>query len=78
MARGGYDYNSASSQFFIVHQTSENNSKSLDGKYASFGMVTSGMDIVDKICSDIKEGANGAVDKDKQPVIKSITIHTSH
>ncbi len=78
MAREGGNKNSASSQFFIVHQTSENNSKSLDGNYAAFGMVTSGMEIVDKICEDVKEGANGAVEKDKQPVIKSITIHASH
>lgn len=78
MAREGGNNNSASSQFFIVHQTSENNSKSLDGNYAAFGMVTSGMEIVDKICEDVKEGANGAVEKDKQPVIKSITIHASH
>ena len=77
MARGN-EYNSASSQFFIVHQTSSSNTASLDGKYAAFGMVTSGMDIVDKICSDIKEGSNGAVNKADQPVIKSITIHASH
>jgi peptidyl-prolyl cis-trans isomerase B (cyclophilin B) len=37
--------NSASSQFFIVHQTSPH----LDGKYASFGYVVYGMDVVDSI-----------------------------
>ncbi len=37
--------NSASSQFFIVHKTSEH----LDGNYAAFGKVVHGMDIVDKI-----------------------------
>ncbi len=38
-------YNSASSQFFIVHKTSSH----LDGSYAAFGKVLEGMDIVDKI-----------------------------
>lgn len=40
-------YNSASSQFFIVHETSSH----LDGNYAAFGEVTEGMDIVDKIAA---------------------------
>lgn len=44
-------YDSASSQFFIVHETSENNTASLDGKYAAFGHVIEGMDIVDAIAS---------------------------
>lgn len=39
------DPNSASSQFFIVHQTSPH----LDGKYAAFGHVISGMEFVDGI-----------------------------
>lgn len=78
MAREGGNMDSASSQFFIVHQTSNNNTASLDGKYAAFGMVTSGMNIIDKICYDVEEGANGSVDKDDQPVIKSISIHASH
>ena len=44
-------YNSASSQFFIVTETSENNSLSLDGKYAAFGQVTEGMDVVRAIAA---------------------------
>lgn len=51
MARGGSDMNSASSQFFIVHKTNANNTKSLNGKYASFGQVVYGMDVVDAIAS---------------------------
>lgn len=67
-------YNSASSQFFIMHQ----DSKSLDGKYAAFGYVTEGIEVVDKVC----EGAtptdkNGTIPADQQPVIKSITIRTA-
>ena len=42
MARSS-DYDSASSQFFIVQDTSD----SLDGQYAAFGNVTSGMEVVD-------------------------------
>lgn len=64
-------YNSASSQFFIVHE----DSKFLDTKYAGFGYVTEGMEIVDKICEDIKvEDDNGTVLKENQPKIKTIKI----
>lgn len=57
MARGGYSYNSASSQFFIVHKTSINNTLSLDGNYAAFGKVIYGMDVVDAIAA-VETGAN--------------------
>lgn len=62
--------NSASSQFFIMHA----DSTGLDGKYAAFGWVTSGMEFVDAICEDVQSGTNGAVDKADQPVIVSIRI----
>ena len=63
--------NSASSQFFIVHQ----DSTFLDGKYAAFGTVTSGMEVVDKICADTAvEDDNGTVVKNNQPVIEKITM----
>ena len=41
------DPNSASSQFFIMHA----DYPYLDGKYAAFGKVVSGMDVVDQIAS---------------------------
>ncbi len=64
-------YDSASSQFFIVHQ----DSKFLDGNYAGFGIVTSGIEIVDKICADTKvEDNNGTVLKANQPIIEKITM----
>ena len=71
MARGGDPaYDSAGSQFFIVHEDSE----FLDTKYAAFGKVTEGMDVVDRLADIPNDGPNGSVaDKDK-PVIKSITI----
>ena len=75
MARSGdptydyYYYNSASSQFFIVHEDSQ----FLDGNYAAFGMVTEGMDVVDKICAEANPtDENGTISKVNQPVIKSI------
>ena len=70
MARSS-NFNSASSQFFIVHE----DSKFLDGQYAGFGKVTSGIEVVDKICEDVKvEDTNGTVLKDNQPLIAKITI----
>lgn len=72
MARAD-DYDSATSQFFIVHQ----DSTSLDGKYAAFGTVISGMDIVDKICTEAEPtDGNGSISAGEQPVITTITIRT--
>lgn len=51
MARQNGANNSASSQFFIVHEESANNHASLDGQYASFGIVVYGMDTVDGIAN---------------------------
>lgn len=73
MARAD-DYNSASSQFFIVH---EDNTESLDGKYAAFGYVTEGMDIVDEICESAEPtDENGTIAAEDQPVINSVTIRS--
>lgn len=70
MARSN-DPDSASSQFFIVHE----DSLFLDGNYAAFGRVTEGMDIVDKICEDTPvQDDNGTVDKGDQPTITSIQV----
>ncbi|MGN1097554.1 MAG: peptidylprolyl isomerase [Clostridia bacterium] len=46
--------NSASSQFFIMHEDAPH----LDGAYAAFGKVTSGMETVDKIAA-VKVGFDG-------------------
>lgn len=46
MARS-MSHNSASSQFFIMHA----NAPHLDGQYAAFGKVVSGIEVVDEIAS---------------------------
>ncbi len=61
---------SASSQFFIVHK----DSTFLDGQYAGFGHVTSGMEVVDAICKNTKViDDNGTVTKENQPIIEKIS-----
>ena len=66
MARA-YDPNSASSQFFIMHEDAPH----LDGAYAAFGQVVEGMDTVDAIAAcrtDLR-------DKPLVPqVMKSVTL----
>ena len=63
--------NSASSQFFIVQEDSPH----LNGEYAAFGHVTSGMEIVDAVCEDVQvEDTNGTVLPENQPVITSIKV----
>ncbi|MCB2305352.1 peptidylprolyl isomerase [Clostridium estertheticum] len=72
MARGT-DADSAGSQFFIVVANSDNNSTALDGKYASFGKVTKGMEIVDKIVS-VETGSNDKPKIDQK--MKKVTVDT--
>ena len=70
MARSS-DPDSASSQFFIMHQ----DSTYLDGEYAAFDKVTKGMKVVDKICEDTTPtDGNGTIEKADQPVIESIRM----
>ena len=64
-------YDSASSQFFIMHE----DYTSLDGDYACFGYVISGMEIVDDICENAQVvDDNGTVLPENQPVIVSIKL----
>lgn len=71
MARSS-SYNSASSQFFIVHEDSPH----LDGQYACFGYVTEGIETVDAICEAVPvvPDSDGAVLKENQPVIESVKV----
>ena len=61
--------NSAGSQFFIMHQ----DAKHLDGQYAAFGKVTSGMDVVDAIAK-VRTGRNDRPVEEQK--IASITVDT--
>lgn len=71
MARSGNSYDSASSQFFIVHE----DSLFLDNQYAAFGHVTSGMEVVDEIAKNTKvEDDNGTVLAKNQPKIIKIEV----
>lgn len=73
MARAN-DYDSASSQFFIVHKDSAD---SLDMLYAAFGYVIEGMDVVDAVCEAVEPtDSNGTIETADQPVITTITIYT--
>lgn len=51
------DPNSASSQFFIMHQ----DAPYLDGEYAAFGEVTKGMDVVDDIATSKTTSLSGKI-----------------
>ena len=61
--------NSAGSQFFIMHA----DAKHLDGQYAAFGKVTSGMDVVDAIASVQTDRSDRPQVEQK---IASITVDT--
>lgn len=67
---------SAGSQFFIV----TNDSEFLDGKYAAFGCVIEGMEVVDKIVKTrviTRSPFGGGKDRPVEPpVMKSVTVET--
>ena len=70
MARLNKPYDSAGSQFFIMHADAPH----LDGAYAAFGMVIEGMDVVDAIASAPRNMINN---KPKKPqVMVSVTVDT--
>ena len=54
--------NSASSQFFIMHQDAPH----LDGEYAAFGKVTKGMEVVDNIANAPRNRFNDKPLKDQK------------
>ena len=69
-------YDSASSQFFICNSSSDSVSK-LDGKYAAFGRVIYGMNVVDLITSKTafqSSDMNGSIPKGVQAVISHVEV----
>ena len=68
MARSQHP-NSAGSQFFIMHKDSPH----LDGSYAAFGKITTGLDIVDKI-AEVKTNYSDAPLEPQ--VMKKVTVET--
>lgn len=67
------DPNSASSQFYIVHQSSES-AANLNGDYATFGYVLAGMDVVDAIATCKTFGNANAPIPIEDVVIESVTF----
>jgi peptidyl-prolyl cis-trans isomerase B (cyclophilin B) len=68
MARSGHP-DSAGSQFFIMHQASPH----LDGSYAAFGKVISGIEEVDRIVNVSRSRS----DMPKEPqIMKKVTVDT--
>lgn len=67
------DHNSAGTQFFVVHQDAFR----LDGKYAAFGMLLDGFDVLDRIA----ETEVGPPEKENRPIkmqkIKEIRVNTN-
>ena len=75
MARS-VSFDSASTQFFICHGDART---SLDGKYAAFGYVIEGMDVVDRIMEETSKYGDASnmyfiTDKTKQAVIESARV----
>lgn len=69
------DYNSAGSQFFIV--LSDNHTADLDGRYAGFGKVIEGMDVIETIENADLEITNQELGILKEPIkIEKATVDT--
>ncbi len=69
MARGTH-FDSASCQFYIL----KTDATYLDGDFAVFGYVITGMDVVDNICATVTGNGDGYVASPSQPVITKINV----
>ena len=64
------DYNTAGTQFFVVHRDAHK----LDGRYAAFGQMTSGFDVLDAIADVETSGAETWNKPLVMPIIERIEI----
>lgn len=64
------DYNTAGTQFFVVHQDAEK----LNGRYASFGYMLSGFDVLDAIAAVETNGPENWNHPLDPPLIRSIRV----
>ena len=69
MARRSMPYDSAGSQFFICHA----DSTFLDGQYAAFGRVISGLDVVDKIAKTTTDSKDKPY---KDQIMQTVRVET--
>lgn len=69
MARSA-DYDSANSVFSILRTDRTD----MDGKYAVFGYVIEGMDVLDDICNSVIADDTGYIEEENQPIIDSLYI----
>ena len=67
------DYNSAGTQFFVVHKDAHK----LDGRYAAFGQLIEGFDVLDEIASVETAPPEQENRPLKQQTIESIAIITN-
>lgn len=65
------EYDSASSQFFICHSDC---SGSLDGKYAAFGKLIAGEDVLDKIATVKTNASNRPIEEQRISSIKFVNV----
>ncbi|MDP3059061.1 MAG: peptidylprolyl isomerase [bacterium] len=72
MARQSMPLDSAGSQFFIM----VTDAKSLDGNYAAFGKVTSGMDVVDRIVNGPSDQTQNGLALEPRAVMTKVTVNT--
>ncbi|MDK2808278.1 MAG: peptidyl-prolyl cis-trans isomerase [Clostridiales bacterium] len=67
------DFDSAGTQFFVVHQ----DANKLDGKYAAFGQLVEGFDVLDLIAGTETYGADTWNKPIVLPIIEKIVIDPS-
>lgn len=72
MARSGLSYDSAGSQFFIMVA----DGPGLDGQYAAFGKVKTGMEVVLRIVNGPSDQTQNGLALEPREVMKKVTVDT--